>query len=587
MDVDPNLPHTALGGSNSAGGQAGNPSKPNAGGPDAPTQPSANSPATGPVPGNGPTTDANSTSDETSSKSVPAECASRVTPGSAPLRRLTRFEYNNTVAALLGDTSRPGNSLPSELLGNGYGNDAYEQPISPLLAEQYGLVAADIAARATATPEALAKLAPCASTVTAATETACARSFIESFAPRAYRHPLQAADVEELLALYEELRENSQSFAESIDGLLQAILQTPDFLYRLEFGVADATNPELRRPSPHEMASRLSYLFWGTLPDAPLQEAALAGELSTPEGVYHQAQRLLADERSRPVVRNFFSYYLPLNTLTDLARDETEFPTFSPAIGGLMREETHRFLEYEIFQGPGDWPSILTAPYTFVNERLANFYGIPGVVGEEFRKVDVDTTQRLGLLTQGGIQAGTAISNFTNPVRRGVFLLRHLMCINLPEPPETLAENIMPPDPYTGATGRERYSAHSQQAECAGCHAIMDPPGFALENYDAVGLWRDQENGVTIDASGNLGLLGAFSGPLELVQLIAQNERTHACLAENWLNYAYGRTLGAEDECTRTEVEVAFAQSNYDVQSLLLSLTQTDAFLYLPQEQPR
>src|SRR5690606_5979722 len=236
-------------------------------------------------------------------------------------------------------------------------------------------------------------------------------------------------------------------FETSLASVIEAMLQAPDFLYRPEFGEPDATDPSLLRPTGYEMATRLSYLMWGTVPDDTLYAAAEAGELSTDAGVLAQAIRMLDDPKVRPVVRYFFDYYLPLNTLTDLSRDSAQFPTFSASIGSLMREETQRFLEYEIFEGPGTWPGALSAPYTFVNEPLANFYGIPDVVGEEFRRVDLDTTKRLGLLTQGGIQAGTTVSNFTNPVRRGVFLLRHIMCVELPDPPESIANDIMPPDP--------------------------------------------------------------------------------------------------------------------------------------------
>lgn len=485
---------------------------------------------------------------------------------------------------LLGDTTFPANSLPAELLGNGFGNDADDQPVSAFLVEQYSRIASDVALRATA-PDRIASVVPCYGTAQAETEEACARSFIEEFGRRAYRRPLQPEEVEELLTLERGIR-STLPFETSLASVIEAILQAPDFLYRPEFGEPDGTDPALLRPTGYEMATRLSYLLWGTLPDDMLVAAAQSGELSTAAGVLGQATRMLDDPKARPVLRYFFDYYLPLNTLTDLSRDVAQFPTFSANIGSLMREETQRFLEYEIFEGSGTWPGALTAPYTFVNEPLANFYGIANVTGEDFRRVDLDTTKRLGLLTQGGIQAGTTISNFTNPVRRGVFLLRHIMCVELPDPPESIANDIMPPDPGAAATGRERYSMHSSNAVCANCHAVMDPPGFALENFDAVGLWRDQENGVTIDASGQLDLLPApFNGPVELVTQIAASEATQHCFAENWMNFGYGRSVDAGDACSVASVEQAFAASGYNIKQLLLALTQTDAFLYLSPEQ--
>ncbi len=529
---------------------------------------------------------------ETPESSVPAanDCAAPQ-PNRAPVRRLTRFEYNNSVEALLGDDTRPANALPAELLGNGFGNDADEQPTSSLLVEQYAAIAQQVAKRAGESPEALSRVHDCVASLSdepgamgderGITEVECARLWVESFATRAYRRPLSSETLDDLLELQRSIRE-SEGFTASLTAVIEAALQSPDFLYRVEFGER-GSDGGLLRPSGHEMAARLSYLLWGGLPDEALLRAAELGELSTAEGVRTQAERMVQDERSRPVLRYFFEHYLPLNTLTDLARDPELFPTFSSRIGSLMREETLRFLEYSIFEGPGDWPSILTAPYTFVNQPLAEFYGISGVSGDAFQRVELDTSRRLGLLTQGALMAGTTISNFTNPVRRGGFLLKHVLCVEVPDPPEALADQIAPPDPYTGATGRQRYSAHSEQAACAGCHAALDPPGFALENYDAVGLWRDQENGIPIDASGQLAVSNApFSGPIELVSVIAAQPETQDCFATHWMTFAYGRGLDIGDDCTRTNLHATFRDSGYDVRSLLVALTQTDAFLYLP-----
>lgn len=507
----------------------------------------------------------------------------------ATLRRLTRFEYNNTVRDLLGDATYPANAFPSEVLGNGFGNDANAQSVSSLLAEQYNTVAEDVALRATETPEKLGALATCAAGITATTdagtEAGCAEELLERLATRAFRRPLEAGELEALIELREAIRAEGADFPTSIAAVIEAILQSPDFLYRVEHG--EVGEDGRRRPTDHEMATRLSYFLWGTMPDDALFAAAESGELSTAEGVRSHAERMLADERSRPVVRFFFDNLLPISGLADLERDPALYPAFSGQIGALMREETHTFLQHEIFEGSGTWPGVLTAPHTFVNQPLAEFYGIPGVVGEEFRKVDLDTSQRLGLLTQAGMVAGTIHSNTTNPVVRGAFIVRNLMCSDIPLPPSELAEEIKPPDPGSGATARERYSRHSEDPACSGCHSLMDPVGLAFENYDPVGQWRDTENGVAIDASGSLPAVpgSTAAGPVELVQLIAAAEQTQACFVERWADFAYGRTRAAEDECTQLRLEEEFAAAGYDVQQLLLSLTQTDDFLYLPEEQ--
>lgn len=499
-------------------------------------------------------------------------------PGRSPLRRLTRFEYSNTIEALLNDASSPGQELPAELLGNGFGNDADNQPTSPFLVEQYNTLAAELAPLAMS-PEVASRYDDCV-LGDSPDESQCAQAFITKFAEAAYRRPLESGEAQELLTLQQTLRTGGD-FSSSVLGVVEAILQSPDFLYRIEQG---EPGQGVRRLTGHEMATRLSYFLWASPPDAELQAAAVSGVLSTPEGVAEQATRLLDAPKARNVVQFFFDSYLPISNLTDQTRDKALFPTFSAEIGSLQREEVSQLIMHQMFEAEGTWSSILTAPYTFVNEQLANFYGIDGVQGDEFVKVDLDTTKRLGLLTLGGMLTGTTVTNTTNPVRRGGFVLSHLLCIEVPLPSEELAASIKPPDTNTGSTGRERYTAHSEDPKCAGCHALLDPPGFGLENFDAVGLWRDQENGVTIDASGNLSGIGEFSGPVELVQRLAENPNTYSCFAQQWQKFGYGRKLDTGDSCNTRQLSEAFEQSGYDIKQLIQALIQTDGFQYLNTE---
>jgi hypothetical protein len=519
-----------------------------------------------------------------------------VTPGRAPLRRITRFEYGNTVRDLFGDTTSPETALPAETLTSGtaiFGNNADAQSVPNLLAQSYETVAEGIAQRATATPAVLGKLAACGSTITAttatATEDACTKSIIAALVPKVYRRPITTAESDELVALYKLVR-TTNTFASGISAILEGVLQSPDFLYRVEFGVADAATPALKRPTGPEMATRLSYLFWGTMPDATLTTAAASGALLTTAGVMAQAQKMVDDPRSHPIVAYFFDSLLPINTLTSLERDKTIYPAFNATIGSLMHQETQRFLEYEIYEGPGTWPDILTAPYTFVNDALASYYGITGVTGSTFQKVALDPKKRIGLLSQGGFLAGSTISNNTNPVARGSFIVQKLMCRIIPLPTGAILAMVKPPEPYSANTGRERYALHRTQPVCMTCHQFMDPVGLTLENYDPVGLWRDTENGETIDASGSVP--GADStatgpsvaGPIEMMRTVAAAEPTQTCFASHWLEYAYGRSMDPADACTQQSVQTAFKGAGYNVKQLLLSLTQTDAFLYLPAQ---
>jgi hypothetical protein len=508
-----------------------------------------------------------------------AQCqASRV--ARAPLRRLTRFEYDNTVRDLLGDATSPASALPPEDLGNGFGNDASAQSVSSLLAEQYGTVARGIAARATS-PAAIGKLAPCAATVSAATEESCARTIIEGLAPRAFRRPLAAGESDGLLALYHATRAGG-GFGSAVGAVIEALLQSPQFLYRVELGVPDRARPELRRPSGDEMATRLSYFLWGSMPDEALRAAARSGELLTAPGVMDQARRMLDDPRSHQVVRFFFANLLPISGLSDLERDPQLYPSYTPDIVALMAEETQRLLENEVFRGGGSWPSALTAPYTFVNGALAKYYGLPGVSGPDFQKVPVDTTRRLGFITNASVLAGTTPSDHTNPVLRGSFVVQKLLCHKVPLPDPSIADMIKPPEPYSGKTARERYAKHSQDPVCSGCHSLMDPAGLALENFDAIGLYRTEENGVTIDPTGTVpGLDGKIGGPVDLIQKLAASSDAQDCFATHWLELAFGKTLGRDDQCLQATVQAAFKQAKYDVRQLLIALTQTDAFLSL------
>lgn len=517
----------------------------------------------------------------------PGECLTSVHPGRAPIRRLTRFEYNNVVSDLLGDTSSPANALPPETIsrtGNVFGNDADLQAVSSDLASQWSTVAADIAARATASSTALGKLASCASAATP--DDTCTKTLLQTVISKAYHRDAQQTDIDGYLTLVKGVQAKS-TYASGVAAAIEAVLQSPEFLYRVEIGETAPDHPELRRPTADEMAARLSFLFWGTVPDDTLRMAAKSGQLATKDGIKTQAQRLLSDptKRSHAMVRFFFDYLLPIKGLDNLARDATKFPIYKADFANALHEETQQFLEHEIFDANGTWTSALTAPYTYVNGQLATFYGIPNVTGTDFVKANLpDPTKRLGLLTQAGIMTGTITSNESNPVLRGSFILNRVMCknIQLPTDPAILAM-VKVPTGVDGATARDRFTKHRAQALCASCHQLIDPIGFALENYDPIGQWRDQENGVTIDASGSVvGVDGTVNGPVELVKKIASADATQNCFAQRWMEFGYGKTLDNADGCTQSALNDAFKQSGGNIQQLLVALTQTEAFLYLP-----
>lgn len=518
-----------------------------------------------------------------------ADCTG-VHPGRAQVRRLTHFEYDNVVADLLGDTSGPSKVLPPDTIDingvvNVFGNDAALLSVSSNLVDQWGKAAADIAARATATPEALNKLAPCAGGATP--DDACTTTVISSFLARAYHRDATQADLDRYLALAKKIQATN-GYASAIAAVLEGILQGPEFLYRIELGKPAPDQPALRKPTADEIAARLSFLYWGTIPDEQLRMAAKTGQLDTADGVKAQASRLLDDPRSRNVIRYFFDYLLELKGVDALQRSSMLYQGYSAALGPMFHQETQEFLQHLIFDAdsPKTWASALTAPYSYVNEQLATFYGIPGITGSAFQKANLpDTTKRLGLLTQASILATTITTDTPNPVKRGGFIINRILCMNikLPTDPNILAK-VKPPDPTSAKTARERFSQHRAEPVCQGCHGIIDPVGFTLENYNPVGQWSDTENGATIDASGAVpGVAdGAVAGPIELVKKIATLDSVGACLATYWMNFGYGKTIDETDACAKASLSDKFKQSGGNVKQLLIDLSQTDDFLYLP-----
>lgn len=513
--------------------------------------------------------------------SGPVECKGPV-PVKAPIRRLTRFEYNNTVRDVAGATDAPANLFPPEDVGSGFGTDAKIQSVSDVLVEKYMTTARKLAESLTSATG-LSKLPACAASPAAAEEAACARTVIDTFIPKVFRRPLEASDADGLAQLFQTVRAGGGTFHSSLAAVLEAAFQSPEFLYRVEFGKPVAGNAALYQPTDYEMAARLSYLFYGSSPDETLLQAAAAGQLSTAEAVRAQAERMLMTKNAEDVVRFFFDNLLPIQALGSLTRSEN-YGGFTQEIGHLMRQETQLFLKEQVFNG-GTWKEVFTAPYTFVNDKLATFYGMPGVTGSEFRKVMLDGTKRAGLMTQAGILAGPIHSDPNNPVVRGSFVLNKLMCVKISTPPPSFG-NISPPDPGLGGTARDRYTEHSKNPECRGCHNLLDPIGFALENFTSVGQWQDMEGGKVIDVAVTSPQLGSFTGAVELGQKMAESADVQACFATNWANYAYGRATDEQDACTMQQLQQTFQTKGYNIKELLLELSQTSTFLYMQQVQP-
>jgi hypothetical protein len=511
----------------------------------------------------------------------PVTCPS-TTPAPAPLRRLTRFEYNNTVRDLFMNTSRPADVLPADT----WSNVAAEMPLAAIQVDGYHTLAHDFASAATKDAAAVAALLGCDPAT--AGEPACRQKLIGELVPRIFRRAPAADDAADFGDVFTTGQLLGGGFAGGVRAVLEVALQSPELLYRVEIGEPlGATAPGIARPAPYEMATRLSYLLWGSTPDAPLLAAAAAGQLSTNAQVAVQARRLLADPRARDVVRYFTFQLMHLHDADFLGAGLGNNQGFTADMARYVLEETRLYIDEVTWQGPGDFRTLLTSPASFLNAPLAGFYGVAGVSGDGFRRVDLDPTRRSGLLTQPSVLARTSHGTTTSPTQRGMMVLHDLLCVTLPAPPPDIPP--LPP-PSTGLTTRERLEQLTATPACNACHRITDSVGFAFEHYDAVGRWRDTENGQPIDATGALvvgDVQGTFDGAIELGARLARSKDAQSCYVGNWMTFAYGRREGPQDACSRRLLMEDFARTDGSVRELLVALTQTEAFLTRPLTTPQ
>ena len=500
-----------------------------------------------------------------------------------PIRRLTRFEYNNTVRDLLGDTTDPANVLPPEEEVAGFNNQAAALTSSNLLIEQYMKVAEDVGARAVLDIDAL--LPECDPELDG--NDACALSFIRDFGRRAFRRPLSQPEVERLKSVFDWAVNDPDlgRFEDGIQVVIEAALQSPSFLYRPELGGETPIEGDIVPFTSWEMATKLSYMLWNTMPDAALFAAAEADELTTKEQIAAHATRMLDDNKARDLIRNFHTQWLALTHLDSVTKDTGVYPAFSGALRPLWTEEIQAFVEHVILEGDGSLQTLLTADYSFMNEELASFYGddvTESVTGTEFRRVQLDPNRRAGFLTSAGLMATHANVNQSSPVFRGKFVREQLMCDTLPLPPNDLV--IEPPELDPEKTTKEQFEEIGANPACAGCHTLMNPIGFIFENYDGTGQWRDQQNGKDIDATGEVvrtdDIDGVYDGAVELASALASSTQVQECVSSQWFRFAYNRTVTSDDSCSIEQLNDVFRSSSFNIRALLVALTQTNAFLY-------
>ena len=408
-------------------------------------------------------------------------------------------------------------------------------------------------------------------------EAACAEAIVAALARRAYRGLATPADVRELLGFYAAGRARG-GFEAGIEAALWRLLASPKFIFRFEFDPPDARPRAAYRLGDLELASRLSFFLWSSIPDEQLLAVAERGGLRSPGGLERQVRRMLAHPRAAALVDNFAGQWLYLRNLEHVVPEPRRFRNFDNNLRRAFRRETELLFE-SIVAEDRSVLALLDADYTFVNERLARHYGIPGVRGSHFRRVTVRDERRRGLLGHGSILTVTSYANRTSPVLRGKWVLENLLGSPPPPPPADVPELPEDEGPGQALTMRELLAAHRANPVCASCHAKMDPIGFGLENFDAVGAWRQSEGGVPIDASGTLPSGVGFAGPAELrAALLARPATFVRTLTTRLATYALGRGLTHHDAPAVRAIMAAAADSGYTFSSLVLGIVESVPF---------
>ncbi|HET6279552.1 MAG TPA: DUF1592 domain-containing protein [Polyangia bacterium] len=496
---------------------------------------------------------------------------SRASKPAAPLRRLSRLQYNNTVRDLLGDTTRPAEGFQAEEVLGTFSGSAALARVSPIAADQYRTAAETLSAAAVKNLSALISCKP----TDATTEEACAKTFIIDFGLRAYRRPLAADEVTGKLEVFRKVRALGD-FSFGIQGVIAALLQSPHFLYRPELPAPGSAVGSVVPLPPYQLASRLSYFLLNTMPDQELFAAAKANRLTSIEDIETQARRLLKDPRARESVGQFFGEWLILGALDDMSKDATLFPDFNDTLKAAMKEETLRFATATVLDGDARLDTLLTSSQSFINAPLGKLYGV--TAGADYGRVTFDPLQRSGLLTQASLLTRTAHDDSNSPTRRGKFVREAFMCQSPPPPPPGIPGL---PSVKTGQTARERYQQHVANATCAACHTMMDPIGFGFSNYDPIGRYQTMEGGRPVDASGEIvqskDLDGPFNGVVELSRRLAGSDNVRACLTAQWFRYALGRTEDSGDAASIQGAEGAFSPAG-DLRELVIATTKSDSF---------
>jgi hypothetical protein len=405
-----------------------------------------------------------------------------------------------------------------------------------------------------------------------------ARTNLKNLLSRAFRRQATDEEISRFASLVEKSVEQGDSFEEAMQVALTGVLVSPHFLFRVERDLRPDDSKAQRELADYELASRLSYFLWSSLPDDELFAEAASGHLTDERILVNQVRRLLKDPKSDALVQNFAMQWLNLRLLDAITPDPKVFPDYAPELKADMRRETELFVE-AIIREDRSILDFIDGDFTFVNERLAKHYGIPSVTGNDFRRVSLQDGKRSGVLTQASVLTLTSNPGRTSPVKRGKWVLENILGSPPPDPPPDVPSLEIAQKASPEASLRQQLEIHRQNPVCASCHKTMDAIGFGLENYDALGRWRDKDGKLPIDSAASLPSGERFASPAELVQILKKRKRDFTrCLTEKLLTYALGRGLMVYDRCAVDKIVDAVEQDDYRFSALDVEIVKSEPF---------
>lgn len=486
-------------------------------------------------------------------------------------RRLSQAELDNTLWDLVGEDTAPASRLLNEDEFRPFDNDYTIQQASDALITSLEVLAEEVATRAVGDADRRSALVPCSPT--GADDAGCFREFLNAFLQRAFRRAVTSGDVESYMPFLDFATEDNavvdNDFYTAVKLAVSATVQDPEFLYRVERGNPGGA-PGLLDLTGYEIASRMSYLLWATMPDDALFAAADAGTLNTLAGRQAEATRMLADPRARTQLHRFHAMWLGYRSIPHTAE-----------LVDAFNRETSALIDRVILDEPGSYLRLFTMDETYVDDMLADHYGLPRPTdGEGW--VSYEGTGRAGILGHGSLLAAFSKFEDTSPTQRGILVRTRFMCEDVPRPPPNVDADQPPQGAMDAVCKYDRYAEHrDQSSSCAGCHSLVDPIGFGLENFDVAGRYREHDDGLPeciIDGTGEIVGVGEFSSPAELSQLLVDNEYVDACAVQQFMNYAWGRPPSIYEQELLAEMTGSFRGGAHDFKAFMLAFVGSERF---------